>query len=167
MIASLFIMAVGEIILSPRYYEYVSRLAPPGQQGTYMGFAFLPVAIGYLIGGKVGGYLVHYFGDVLHRPAGDVVGGFRDRIRDSAADVDLQYVVQAHCRCRFFLGGFALRWILKNGIIAEKISSCRRVARVWRASIVSAALAFCVSLALVSPLGPIRAQIRPPPLRCN
>jgi len=67
-IASLFIMALGEIVLSPRYYEYVSRLAPPGQQGTYMGFAFLPVAIGYLIGGKLGGYLVHYFGDVLHRP---------------------------------------------------------------------------------------------------
>jgi dipeptide/tripeptide permease len=67
-IASLFILAVGEIMQSPRYYEYVSRLAPPGQQGTYMGFAFLPVAIGYLIGGKLGGYLVHYFGDVLHRP---------------------------------------------------------------------------------------------------
>jgi len=67
-IASLFVLALGEIMQSPRYYEYVSRLAPPGQQGTYMGFAFLPVAIGYLIGGKLGGYLVHYFGDVLHRP---------------------------------------------------------------------------------------------------
>jgi MFS family permease len=33
-----------------------------------MGYAFLPIAIGYLIGGKLGGYLVHYFGDVLHRP---------------------------------------------------------------------------------------------------
>jgi POT family proton-dependent oligopeptide transporter len=68
-IAALFILALGEITQSPRYYEYVSRLAPPGQQGTYMGYAFLPVAIGYLIGGRLGGYLVHYFGDVLHRPA--------------------------------------------------------------------------------------------------
>jgi dipeptide/tripeptide permease len=67
-VAALFILAVGEIIQSPRYYEYVSRLAPAGQQGTYMGYAFLPIAIGYLIGGKLGGYLVHYFGDVLHRP---------------------------------------------------------------------------------------------------
>jgi len=33
---------------------------------------------------------------------------------------------------------------LKKGIITEKISSSRRVARVWGASIVSAALAFCV-----------------------
>jgi POT family proton-dependent oligopeptide transporter len=68
-IAALFILALGEITQSPRYYEYVSRLAPPGQQGTYMGYAFLPVAIGYLIAGRLGGYLVHYFGDVLHRPA--------------------------------------------------------------------------------------------------
>jgi POT family proton-dependent oligopeptide transporter len=67
-IAALFILALGEITQSPRYYEYVSRLAPPGQQGTYMGYAFLPIAIGYLIGGKLGGYLVHYFGEVLHRP---------------------------------------------------------------------------------------------------
>ena len=67
-IAALFILALGEITQSPRYYEYVSRLAPPGQQGTYMGYAFLPIAVGYLIGGKLGGYLVHYFGDVLHRP---------------------------------------------------------------------------------------------------
>src|SRR5579883_735649 len=67
-IAALFLLAVGEITQSPRYYEYVSRLAPGGQQGTYMGYAFLPIAIGYLIGGKLGGYLVHYFGDLLHRP---------------------------------------------------------------------------------------------------
>jgi dipeptide/tripeptide permease len=68
-IAALFILALGEITQSARFYEYVSRLAPPGQQGTYMGYAFLPVAIGYLIGGRLGGYLVHYFGEVLHRPA--------------------------------------------------------------------------------------------------
>jgi proton-dependent oligopeptide transporter, POT family len=67
-IAALVILALGEMTQSPRYYEYVSRLAPPGQQGTYMGYAFLPIAIGYLIGGKLGGYLVHYFGEVLHRP---------------------------------------------------------------------------------------------------
>jgi dipeptide/tripeptide permease len=67
-VASLFTLALGEIVLSPRYYEYVSRLAPPGQQGTYMGFAFLPIGIGSLAGGWVGGRLMHYFGEVLHRP---------------------------------------------------------------------------------------------------
>ncbi|MGA7686609.1 MAG: MFS transporter [Terriglobales bacterium] len=68
-IASLFVLALGEIIQSPRYYEYISRLAPPGQQGTYMGFAFLPIGIGSLIGGWFGGTLVHHFGEVTHQPA--------------------------------------------------------------------------------------------------
>jgi proton-dependent oligopeptide transporter, POT family len=61
-------VALGEIILSPRYYEYVSRLAPPGQQGTYLGFAFMPIGIGSLIGGVFGGKLIQYFGEVKHQP---------------------------------------------------------------------------------------------------
>jgi POT family proton-dependent oligopeptide transporter len=65
---TLIVVAIGELIQSPRYYEYVSRLAPPGQQGTYMGFAFLPIGIGSLIGGKFGGMLIHHFGEVMHRP---------------------------------------------------------------------------------------------------
>lgn len=67
-VAALMIVALGEIIQSPRYYEYISRLAPPGQQGTYMGFAFLPIGIGSLVGGKFGGALIHHYGEVLHRP---------------------------------------------------------------------------------------------------
>src|SRR5271154_2634994 len=66
---SLFVLALGEIIQQPRYYEYISRLAPPGQQGTYMGFAFLPLGIGSLIGGWFGGTLMHHFGEVTHQPA--------------------------------------------------------------------------------------------------
>jgi dipeptide/tripeptide permease len=61
-------VAIGEIIQSPRYYEYISRLAPPGQQGTYMGFAFLPIGIGSFIGGPFGGWLIHHFGEVTHHP---------------------------------------------------------------------------------------------------
>jgi MFS family permease len=68
LILALIFVALGEITQVSRYYEYISRLAPPGQQGLYMGYAFLPIAIGYFIAGPLGGYLLHYFGDVLHRP---------------------------------------------------------------------------------------------------
>ena len=68
LIAALVVLALGEMTQSARYYEYISRLAPPGQQGLYMGYAFLPIAIGYFIAGPLGGYLLHYFGDVLHQP---------------------------------------------------------------------------------------------------
>ncbi len=67
-VITLIAVALGEITQSPRYYEYISRLAPLGQQGTYMGFAFLPLGIGSLIGGPFGGWLIHYFGEVKHEP---------------------------------------------------------------------------------------------------
>ncbi len=67
-IVTLFAISLGEITQSPRYYEYVSRLAPAGQQGTYMGFAFLPIGIGSLIAGRFGGVLMHHYGEVTHQP---------------------------------------------------------------------------------------------------
>lgn len=65
----LVVLALGEMTQASRYYEYCSLLAPPGQAGLYMGYAFLPIAIGYLIGGPLGGYLLHEFGAVLSKPA--------------------------------------------------------------------------------------------------
>jgi proton-dependent oligopeptide transporter, POT family len=67
-VLSIFVVAIGEMVQQPRYYEYISRLAPPGQQGTYMGFAFLPIGIGSLVGGWMGGRLIHHFGEVTHHP---------------------------------------------------------------------------------------------------
>jgi len=66
---TLVVVAIGEITQQPRYYEYISRLAPPGQQGTYMGFAFLPIGLGSLGGGLLGGVLIHQFAEVRHQPA--------------------------------------------------------------------------------------------------
>jgi len=67
-VTTLIVVAIGEITQQPRYYEYVSRLAPAGQQGTFMGFAFLPIGIGSLVGGWLGGLLMHRFGEVRHQP---------------------------------------------------------------------------------------------------
>src|SRR5579863_2337285 len=67
-VLSLFVLALGEITQQPPYYDYISRLAPPGQQGTYMGFAFLPIGLGSFIGGWFGGRLMHHFGEVTHQP---------------------------------------------------------------------------------------------------
>jgi proton-dependent oligopeptide transporter, POT family len=67
-VATLVVVAVGEITQQPRYYDYISRLAPPGQQGTYMGFAFLPLGIGSFVAGPFSGWLIHHFGEELHRP---------------------------------------------------------------------------------------------------
>jgi dipeptide/tripeptide permease len=67
-VAALIVLALGEVVQAPRYYEYISRLAPPGQQGLFMGYAFLPIGIGYLIAGPTSGFLLRYFGEQRHQP---------------------------------------------------------------------------------------------------
>jgi dipeptide/tripeptide permease len=56
-IVAVFLYALGEATQAPRFYEYVSSLAPKNQVGTFMGFAFLPVAIGSLTAGYLADYL--------------------------------------------------------------------------------------------------------------
>lgn len=51
------VFALGEAIQAPRFYEYVSSLAPKDQVGTFMGFAFLPVAIGSFTAGIIADWL--------------------------------------------------------------------------------------------------------------
>jgi dipeptide/tripeptide permease len=60
-VAGLFFFAVGEALQAPRFYEYVGRLAPRQQVGTFMGFAFLPVAIGSVVAGRLGTWLVERY----------------------------------------------------------------------------------------------------------
>lgn len=67
-VAGIAIFAVGEAMQAPRFYEYVADLAPKAQVGTYMGFAFLPVAIGALVAGYLSGFLVETFMRQSNRP---------------------------------------------------------------------------------------------------
>lgn len=62
--------AIGEAMQAPRFYEYVADLAPPQQVGTFMGFAFLPVAIGSLLAGPLSGWLVEHYIKGSARPGG-------------------------------------------------------------------------------------------------
>lgn len=55
--AGIIAFAVGEMIQAPRYYEYISEIAPPGQQGLFQGYAFLPIAIARFVGDPIGGWL--------------------------------------------------------------------------------------------------------------
>lgn len=57
MLGSLACMAVGEMFTSPRVYQYIGGIAPKGQEGLYLGYANLPLAIGTIVGAPAGGYL--------------------------------------------------------------------------------------------------------------
>jgi dipeptide/tripeptide permease len=55
--AGIVAFSIGEMIQAPRYYEYISEIAPPGQQGLFQGYAFLPIAIARFVGDPLGGWL--------------------------------------------------------------------------------------------------------------
>ncbi|MGE5316057.1 MAG: MFS transporter [Acidobacteriota bacterium] len=60
-VAGLVVFSIGEMTQAPRYYEYISDLAPQGQQGLFQGYAFLPIAIAWFVGGPFGGWLYETF----------------------------------------------------------------------------------------------------------
>lgn len=57
MIISIASMAVGEMMASPRIYEYIGAIAPKGQEGLYLGYQSLPLALASIVGGPIGGRL--------------------------------------------------------------------------------------------------------------
>ncbi len=50
-------LAFGEMLSSPRIQEYISRIAPKEKVALYMGYSFLPLAGGNLLGGLLSGKL--------------------------------------------------------------------------------------------------------------
>ncbi len=51
------LFGLADATQTPRFYDYVSSLAPKNQVGTFMGFAFLPVALGSLPAGYLSDWL--------------------------------------------------------------------------------------------------------------
>ncbi|MBM4321596.1 MAG: peptide MFS transporter, partial [Deltaproteobacteria bacterium] len=66
------LIAFGELFTSARTYEYIGALAPKGQEGLFLGYANLPVAIGALVGGPVGALI---FNEVMARNARTLSNG--------------------------------------------------------------------------------------------
>jgi len=60
------LIALGELFTSPRMYEYIGALAPKGQEGLFLGYANLPLALGAVLGGPVGAYI---FNDIMAKGA--------------------------------------------------------------------------------------------------
>ena len=67
-VSTIFIFSVGEQTQAPRFYEYLADLAPKGQAALFQGFAFLPIAIAWLLGGTFGGWLYKTFSTIGKKP---------------------------------------------------------------------------------------------------
>ncbi len=62
------IFALGEMTYSAHFYKYLGDMAPKDQVGMYMGFAFLPIAVGSLISGMIGGPILHLARETMGNP---------------------------------------------------------------------------------------------------
>ena len=54
-ILGVLIFAIGEMASSPKYTEYVGRIAPSDKKALYMGTSFLPLALGHFAAGWISG----------------------------------------------------------------------------------------------------------------
>ncbi len=66
--AGVVVFAIGEMIYSAHFYKYLGSLAPAGQEAMYLGFAFLPIALGSLMAGWIGGPIATYARESLQQP---------------------------------------------------------------------------------------------------
>ena len=66
--AGVLVVAAGEIVYSAHFYKYLGDMAPPDAVGMYMGFAFLPIALGGFFAGQLGAALTPFFRETLQRP---------------------------------------------------------------------------------------------------
>ncbi len=67
-IAGIIIFSLGEFITHPNFIAYVSKIAPKDKVAIYMGYAFLPSGIGYVLGAGVGGVLFGSVAEGWERP---------------------------------------------------------------------------------------------------
>ena len=59
------IFAFGEMSSSPKFTEYIGRIAPKGKEALYMGTSFLPVAVGNYLAGIFSGPVYQNMSDKI------------------------------------------------------------------------------------------------------
>jgi MFS family permease len=62
-LVGILVFSVGEMLSSPKMNEYLGVIAPEGQKGLYMGYANVPVAVGWGYGSLLGGQVYDRMGD--------------------------------------------------------------------------------------------------------
>jgi len=62
-IMGILVFSVGEMLSSPKMNEYLGVIAPEGQKGLYMGYANVPLAVGWGYGSLYGGQVYDKLGD--------------------------------------------------------------------------------------------------------
>ena len=60
-VLAMILLSVGEVVWSPKLYEYTAAIAPPGQEGTYLGISSVPWFAAKTLVSVVSGHLLVRF----------------------------------------------------------------------------------------------------------
>jgi MFS family permease len=74
---SIFIFAIGEMMCSPKFSEYIGLTAPPDKKAVYMGYSNIPFAVGWGVGNLVSGFLYEHLGSKVNFAREYLIGHFQ------------------------------------------------------------------------------------------
>lgn len=63
---AIFIFAIGEMMCSPKFSEYIGLTAPPDKKALYMGYSNIPFAVGWGLGNFISGFLYESLGSKMN-----------------------------------------------------------------------------------------------------
>jgi len=66
--SGIIIFSIGEFITHPNFIAYVSKIAPKDKVAVYMGYVFIPIGVGYVLGQATGGILFEIIAENMERP---------------------------------------------------------------------------------------------------
>jgi MFS family permease len=58
---SMVILTIGEVVWSPKLYEYTAAIAPKGQEGTYLGLSLIPWFLAKTLASVFSGHMLEYW----------------------------------------------------------------------------------------------------------
>ncbi len=122
---SMIILTIGEVVWSPKLYEYTAAIAPKGQEGTYLGLSLIPWFVAKTLASVMSGHMLDYWS-----PKEVIVNGQPVPLQDAMIHHQVSYW-HSPAAMWLVLGGYALagclvalllrRWLTRGAKLDPKV----------------------------------------------
>ncbi|MFH0981024.1 MAG: MFS transporter [Planctomycetota bacterium] len=125
LILGIALQGFAECFLSPKFLEYASKQAPPGQEGLYMGYQYLTTSAAWALGFVMSGFLLNAFCPDPQKLAPDIHAAWQAGIASGAPLP--QVYAHAHYIWYVFcgIGALALVALLVFKLVTNRIDQTR------------------------------------------
>ncbi len=101
-LACMAVLTIGEVVWSPKLYEYTAAIAPKGQEGTYLGLSLIPWFLAKTLVSTFSGHMLQHWS-----PETVVVNGASVPLQKAMIEDSLSYWHRPEAMW-LFLGAYAL-----------------------------------------------------------